>query len=449
MKINFINPSRYLMNGRLLKSRRLFFRSLTFPLLAALTPRHIDIKITNEILEDINYNEKIDLVGITAYTTNAFRAYEIADEFRKRNVPVVMGGMHVSTEPEEAMEHCDTIFIGEADETWPRFLDDFQHGSEKRVYTPDRLIQMDNIPIPRFSLFKTSRTSKQNNKKIFSFPDISFFPIQTARGCPYSCDFCALSHFYGKKIRVRPIDSVIQEINAVGAKLFFIVDENIFAPPARARKLFQALRSLNIYWVGQGTISAAEDQELIQLAGESGCVGLCIGLESLSQESLKSTGKQKQKINVIADYGRNLKAYQKAGIAADVSIMFGFDGDKPTMFQETYDFLVKNNVPFAAWWPVTPFPGTRLYQKLKEEDRLKDQKWWLNKNHMSSFFELKFMAKHIDDRLFSHEFCRYYKRFYSLSNIARRFLFPPKKGSLIKILYSLALRKNLSAEISS
>ena len=330
MKIKLIGPTRYLENGRLLRSKKLIVPSLTFPLLAALTPPDIDVSIVNEICEDINFEEKVDLVGITSYTINIHRAYQIADEFRKRNVPVVMGGIHVSMEPEEAKEHADTIIIGEAEETWPQFIDDIRNGKRKKFYKAEKRPSLVHLPIPRFSLINKSH-----------YVDYRVIPIQTGRGCPHSCDFCSVTKFSGKQYRPRPIPDVINEIRTIGEKIYFFIDDNIFASPSRARELLKALIPLRILWIGQATISAAEDKELIELARKSGCIELGVGLESLSGKNLDSVGKT---INKVEHYEKNLKTYRKLGIRVAASMIFGFDDEKPGVFKETYHFLLKNLV---------------------------------------------------------------------------------------------------------
>ncbi|GAH61991.1 unnamed protein product, partial [marine sediment metagenome] len=213
------------------------------PFLAALTPRGIDVSIVNELFEDINFEEEVDLVGITSYTTNIHRAYEIADEFRRRNVPVAMGGIHVSMEPEEAKEHADTIIVGEAEETWPQFINDFRNGIRKKVYRAEKRPSLVHLPIPRFSLINKSH-----------YVDYQVIPIQTARGCPYSCDYCSVTKFSGKRYRPRPISDVINEIEILGAKMYFFIDDNIFTSHSRATELLKALIPLKILWFGQATI---------------------------------------------------------------------------------------------------------------------------------------------------------------------------------------------------
>ncbi len=436
MKIILIDPTRHLENGKLLKTKKLLFPSLTLPLLAALTPGGVDVSIIKELFEDINFDQRVDLIGITSYTGNIYRAYEIADEFRKRKVPVVMGGMHVSMEPEEAKEHADTIIIGEAEETWPQFINDFRNGIQKEVYATKKRPLLDHLPIPRFSLLNKSHYAGYHNKGLFRFFFKPVIPVETARGCPHSCDFCSVTNFFGGRYRPRPIDDVVNEIKVLGVKFCFFVDDNIFASPHRAKELFKALIPLKIRWLGQGPLSATEDKELMQLARRSGCIGFCAGIESLSRKNLESVGK---KINKVEDYEKNLKAMRKQGITASVSMVFGFDNDEPEVFKEAYNFLLKNRVPYTYWWPLTPLPGTPLYKRLKDQGRLRDVKWWLNSE--MTVYNLKFIATKIEEAVFSNNFFHYYRRFYSLGSILRRLLFPPQKWFLLQIILNLKIGK--------
>lgn len=430
MKIKLIGPTRYLENGKLLKSKKLMIPSLTFPLLAALTPPDIDVSIVNEICEDINFEEKVDLVGITSYTINIHRAYQIADQFRKRNVPVVMGGIHVSMEPEEAKKHADTIIVGEAEETWPQFINDIRNGKRKKFYKAEKRPSLANLPIPRFLLINKSH-----------YVDYQLIPIQTARGCPHSCDFCSVTRFSGRRYRPRPISDVINEIKSLGAKNCFFIDDNIFASPSRARELLKELIPLRILWIGQATISAAEDRELIELAQKSGCIELAVGLESLSRKNLKSVRKT---MNKVEHYEKNLKTYRELGIRVAASMIFGFDDDESGVFKETYHFLMKNRLPYTYWTALCPYPETPLYKRLKDQGRLKDAKWWLNRNRR--IYGLEFTGIKMKEEVFSKNLYRYYRRFYSIRSIITRALFPPQRRWLPTIYLNLAYRKRITRQ---
>jgi len=413
--------------------------SLTFPLLAALTPADIDISIISEHLEDIDFDEKVDLVGITAYTPQILRAYEIADEYKRRGVPVVMGGIHVSMEPEEAAEHANTVIVGEAEDTWPEFIDDFRRGSGKKLYVAKKKPSLAHTPIPRFSLLNKDRYLLMDNTWVNRFLPLPMLPIQTARGCPHSCDFCSVSIFCGTTYRPRPISEVVNEIVTLGSKGWCFVDDNIFANPERAKELFNKLIPLKITWIGFANVNASDDRELIRLARKSGCISIIIGLESLDSRSIKSVSKT---MNKIDHYEKNIKAYHREGIALTVSMIFGFDGEDEIAIKEAYDFLTKNHVSCAFWWPLTPFPGTPLIKRLKEAGRLKCDKWWLNPELVVKNSLFKFDGKELpEERTVKNNINYYYKKFTSLKDMFNRCLFFPPQRFLLSIYLNLTLRK--------
>ena len=440
LKIRLIEPSRY-RGGTLQRVSRLLFPPLTLPLVAALTPDDFDVTIRNDSFEEVDFDEKVDLVGLTAYTAQALRAYEIADEYRRRGVHVAMGGIHASMLPDEAAEHVDTVFVGEAEGTWPQFLADFADGRAKPRYQPETLPDLSDLPIPKFSLMDLSRYMSCRTDGLMRLLPTPVLPVQTARGCPHGCEFCSVTALNGRKFRTRPIDDVIREIRASGARSCMFLDDNIFAIPRRAKELFEALIPLKISWHGQGTIDAAKDPELLRLARRSGLTILFIGLESLSVNALKAMGKTQ---NVVADYGKHLQSFRKAGISVMASMIFGFGPEEPEVFDKTCDFLTANQVSYATWWLLTPFPGTGLFDRLKEEGRLKQDKWWLDPFNGSEFPDFKVTGLDMGEETFRTRFHKAYRRFYSLRGIFRRVLLPPQKRCLQKVAMNLMFRKRVS-----
>ena len=443
MKIKFIESTRYLLDGTLLKTRRLFFPAITFPYLAALTPEDIEITMTHEILEDIDFEERVDLVGLTSITNNVLRAYEIADEYRRRKVPVAMGGFHASALPDEALEHADFVFVGEAEETWAQFLQDFRCGNPKHLYKAPRSPSLKKLPVPRYDILEKANYVGYTKKNLFFHLVKPLIPVQTARGCTSHCDFCDITHFHNGTYRVRPVPDVVEEIKTLQAGFVCLVDDNIFTDNIRAKELFKALIPLKIKWIGQGTISAAEDKELLYLAKKSGCTGLLVGLETISQQSLSSVRK---KGNKVKRYESNLKAFKNAGIDIDASMTFGFDGEDPSVFKNTFKFLMKNRVPFAGLQPLRPSPGTSLYYKLQSQGRLKKEKWWLDRGSVARVYDLKFTGTKIPEIDFSKDLYNMYLNFYSRRNIILRFLWPPQRRFLRNIILTAFMRKKISPQ---
>ena len=439
MKILLIDPTKRLEDGRLLKTGQLLFPSLALPLLAALTPPDIEVSICVEQFEDVDFDQGASLVGITSYSHSVLRGYEVADEFRRRGVHVVMGGMHVSMEPEEALQHADTVIVGEADELWPRFLDDFRRGAAQRIYRCHTRPSLRGLPVPRFSLLKKERYFVLQDKGILpQILPMPLFPVQTARGCPHSCSFCSVSLFSGTHYRPRPIDEVVNEIKAVGAKGCFFVDDNVFADSRRAKDLFRALIPLNIVWKGQATLYSADDQELLKLARASGCRMIVVGMESISRASLGSINKS---FNRVENYARQLAAYNEAGISVMACMMFGLPEERSEVFRDTCEFLMNHRVAHTMWFPLEPLPGTPLYRDLRAAGRLKNERWWLDPALCGRLLEMKFTGLGMSEEDFARGFRRYFREFYSLSNILKRTLLPPQKGFLGRLFINLLIMR--------
>lgn len=246
---------------------------LSLPMIASLTPDDFDISISDENISPIDFNKDIDLAAITVMTPLAPRAYEIADRFRAKGVRVVLGGMHPSFLPEEAIQHADAVVIGEAEGVWAELLEDFKQGKLKQFYKCSSFPQLENLPIPRRELFPSKGYFTVNT-------------VQVTRGCPFDCDFCTVTKFFGNKHRYRPIDEVVVEVSSLKGKSVVFVDDNIIGNIPYAKELFKALIPLKIKWLSHASINVARDEELLRLSAESGCVGYMIGFESISQESL-------------------------------------------------------------------------------------------------------------------------------------------------------------------
>jgi radical SAM superfamily enzyme YgiQ (UPF0313 family) len=442
LRITFIESTRYLNTGRLLKAKTLIFPSLTFPLLAALTPPGVEMSIVNEIFDEVDFDRPTDLVALTAITTNVYRAYEIADEYRRRGVPVVMGGIHASMEPEEAAGHADTVIAGEAEDTWPQFLEDFRLGRARRYYRPERPPSLVGLPVPRWDL-----VNKDRYLLFKAFARLGMdgaYSVQTSRGCNFSCDYCATRRFQGGAgYRPRPVEEVVAELRAVGARRAFFVDDNIFASPARAKELFRALIPLKIRWFGQGVLCAADDPELVDLCQRSGCRFLIAGLESINPDVLRAVGGRNDK---VGSYERNIRAFRKAGIDLEISMMFGFDVDRPSVFEEACDFLIRNRVPYTSWLPMTPFPGTAFYRRLESEGRLKYPKWWLRiaPGMQEQAYNLLYTGSAIDEATYCEGFHSNYRRFHSPLNTLRRVALPPTLRGFVAMAFSLSTWRKIN-----
>jgi radical SAM superfamily enzyme YgiQ (UPF0313 family) len=330
-------------------------------MLAALTPPDIQVSICDENLGLVDFEDDVDVVGITVVTQTATRAYQVADAFRAKGTKVVLGGIHPSVVPEEASEHADAVVIGEAEYVWADLCRDYQQGQLKPVYRSQKLHPLTNLLTPRRALFAQSGYVIRNT-------------ISTTRGCPFDCSFCSISAFYGRTYRRRPVEEVIQEVSAFDPRdgAVFFVDDNIVGSPEWAKQLFRVLIPLKLDWFSQGSISMGADHELLELAAASGCKAMFIGFESISQQSLSSVGK---KVNTVADYRQLINAIQSHGIAVLGAFMFGMDSDDETIFERTVDFTKQVRMEGAQFNILTPFPGTPLRQKLLEEKRVLTDDW--------------------------------------------------------------------------
>jgi len=337
------------------------FARLTLTTIAALFPKDTEIKIINDNLVGINFDGKVDLVGITAITSTAPRAYEIADRFRERGVPVILGGIHPSVLPEEAVLHADAVVIGEAEGIMPVLIDDFKNGKLKKFYQSSERPNLENLPLPRKDLLFGNKYYKEMDM------------LQTTRGCPFNCDFCSVTNFFGRTYRQRPIENVIEEIKQLRRRtLKFIVDDNIAGQPTYAKKFFKALIPLKIKWFGQASVIIARDKELLSLAAKSGCISLFIGFESLSTNSLKEVGKR---VNLLQDYKTGIKKIHDSGIGIIGAFIFGFDADDLGVFEETVDFIDRNQIELASLAILTPLPGTTLHRRMETQGRIIERNW--------------------------------------------------------------------------
>lgn len=404
MKILLIQPSRLRSDGRVEKRRRRWLLGMTLPYVAALTPADHHVEIKDDLLEDITFQEDCDLVALSFMTHQAPRAYQIAAGFRRRGIPVVMGGFHATLAPEEAREHADALVMGEAEEAWPRLLRDFQGGRLEPVYRSSRFSDLKNLPVPRYDLLNLKRYKLLN------------IPSQTTRGCPFACNYCEVTQVYGGRYRHRPVDEVIHEIQEIrrltGSRFIYFVDDNFVAHRAHALAIMERLIPLKLIYGCLAPVNIGNDPELLDLMQRSGCLHVNLGMESISPESLEAINKRQNKIK---DYERQFKALRDRGIGFSVNVMFGLDGDRPEIFDSTVDFLIKIKAPLAFMFILAPRPGTKIRDQLLREGRIFDHEW---PNYCG--FKAVFHPKHMTARQLEEGYWRAQRQFYSLPAILKR-----------------------------
>jgi radical SAM superfamily enzyme YgiQ (UPF0313 family) len=330
--------------------------------LAGLTGPGVEITFHDDRMESIPYDEPTDLVAISVETYTARRAYQIASEYRKRGVPVVMGGFHATLVPEEVSDYAESILIGEAETLWPKLIEDFRNGRLRRVYRRAGRPSLDGLKLDR-SIFSGKR----------------YLPIglvEAGRGCQFRCEFCAIQSYFKSTQTRRPAQEIVEEVSRLNKKLVFFVDDNITSNIEEAKEFFRALIPLNIRWVSQASINAAHDEEFLRLIKASGCQGLLIGFESLNPQNLKRMHKGFNQMK--GGYEVALANLRRHGIRLYVTFILGYDDDSVDTFEETLEFAMKHRFYMVAFNHLTPFPGTPLYRRLEDEGRLTYDKWWLD-----------------------------------------------------------------------
>lgn len=333
---------------------------LALNVVASLAPDTYEITLVEEDLEDVNLDQDCDLVGISAMTANVTRGYELATEFRKRGKTVVLGGVHATVLPEEAAQYADAVVVGEAEDTWPQLLEDFESHRLQKFYR-SKNIDVSAFPSPRYDL---------TPKRARGFFDVT--PIVTTRGCPYDCEFCGVPDFYGRKLRSLPVERVVRDIQVSGGRTFLFMDDNVLAKRKYMMELFGAITPLEIRWIGQSSISFVHDTELIRAAARSGCQGLFFGLESVSA---RSRSRMRKTAKDLSHDEESIRKVQGEGILFHASLVLGFDGEGTYIFEDTLEFLMRNKIATASINVLTPYPGTRVFDQMKSQGRLLTEDW--------------------------------------------------------------------------
>jgi radical SAM superfamily enzyme YgiQ (UPF0313 family) len=382
MKILLISPERERKKEEAFLFRLSF---LNLPYIAAVTPPRVEVKILDEAFEKINFEEKVDLVGITAQTPVALRAYQIAEEFRKRGTPVVMGGVHASMLPQEALQHVDAVIVGEAEEVWPDLIEDLRRGQMRRIYVGSEFINPSKLPLPRRDLL---------NEK-FYFP---LKLLETTRGCPHHCDFCGVSKFFGFRYRNRPISEIERELKTLFQKgevmspvlkkilslfnkdlpyflkrrLLYIIDSNVAGDKRFCFDLLSLLKEFDLLWYGHAPVSIAFDQKLLEGFAQSGCIAINIGFESFSTKNLNVMGKG---FNQPSRYAEAVERIHEQGIGIMGTFIVGLDDDDPGVFQRIIDFCIDSKLDWALTFIMAPYPGTDSFLRLEKEGRIFCRDW--------------------------------------------------------------------------
>jgi radical SAM superfamily enzyme YgiQ (UPF0313 family) len=371
--------------------RAVWFPKLSLPVIAAYTPPTWEVALVDEAVQDIDFDQPCDLVGLSIMTCYAPRAYEIAAEFKKRGKTVVMGGVHPTYCPDEALRHCDAIVTGEAEDLWPRLVADFEAGAMKRIYKMENFPSLEEYKSPRVEMLSPDA---------YMTRQCSF----TTRGCHFDCEFCSVSPFNGKTTRRRPVHEVVKELSQIkqwiraelvermrngsladaimtslrirvgieDGTIFAFVDDLHNSHRAYCRELWEALKPLKIKWGCQSTLFLGDDKEMVKLAADSGCVSVFVGMESLDEDALEETNKSFNRVKMFED---EIKMFHDHGIMVNPGIVFGFDHDDESVFERAVEFLKRNRVELAYFNVLTPLPGTALFERYNAAGRIFDRDW--------------------------------------------------------------------------
>lgn len=419
MRIKLIAPR---MSLRPMDSefKRLMAPSLALLTLAALTPPEHSVRIEDENAGKLRLDDRPDLVGITVNVDTAYRAYEIADLYRCKGCRVILGGIHASANPEEALGHADSVCIGEAESLWATILADCENGRLKPRYHAAEAPALDACPAPRWDLIDTRK---------YLYTNVLF----ASRGCPYQCDFCYNSGDYvHKAYRNKPVEQVLAEIERLGTRHVMFIDDNFIGNPAWTREFVKAAQPLGLKWNAAVSANIIEYPDLLYAMRDSGCQSLFVGFESINEESNRSVGKHQNK---RAKYEELIRALHDRGIMINASLVLGFDHDRPGVFEETLAWLIANKIETMTAHILTPYPGTRLFKRFAAEGRIIDWDWrHYNTSHVV------FQPMHLTPDELRAGYLWLYDRFYSLASILARLPADPRQR-VPYLLFNLGYRK--------
>jgi len=406
MKVTLIEPA-MIKNADFSEKPSWQLTPLTLATLAGITPPDVEVEALDDRIEDIDYDATRDLVGISVKTFTARRAYQIADEFRRRSVPVILGGHHATLLPDEALQHADSVLTGEAEEVWSDVLHDIAHGQLKKIYRQPHSLPFEGVRV---------------NRSVFAGK--KYLPVgmvETTRGCPFSCSFCSVTTFFGRSFRHRPPQEVVAEIESLDKKFIFLVDDNIVADKEAAKELFRALIPLKIRWISQASLTMTKDKELMHLMHQSGCAGVLTGIETINRANLKQIHKSWNTVGI--GYDEALKIARDNGIAIVGSFILGMDEDTPESLNELLEFAIHERFFAVLFNLLTPYPGTQLYNEFLDGGRLTKPQWWLDPEY--TYGSTVFKPKNISAHELEQGRLRLYQKFYSPKSMLKR-LWEPK-----------------------
>ncbi|EEY35381.1 B12-binding domain-containing radical SAM protein [Pseudoleptotrichia goodfellowii] len=356
-----------------------------------------EIELQDQHIEELNLDDSPDLVVIQVYITNAYRSYKLADYYRKKGAYVVLGGLHVTSLPEEAIEHADTIMLGPGEDIFPKFLEDLRNKKPQKMYISVHR-SLENIPVVRRDLIKRERYLVPNS-------------IVVTRGCPHHCDFCYKDAFYqnGKSFYTRLVDDALKEIESLPGRHLYFLDDHLLGNPKFAKELFEGMKGMNRVFQGAATIDSILTGDTIEKAAEAGLRSIFVGFETFSPENLKQSNKSQ---NLQRDYIKVVNRLHSLGIMINGSFVFGLDNDDKDVFKRTVDWGVKNAITTSTYHILTPYPGTRLFKRMEEDGRITTRNWDLYDTR-----NVVYKTKNLTPQELKEGYNWAYKEFYTWKNI--------------------------------
>lgn len=398
------------------------FPPLGLATLAAYLSADDEVDLQDQHVEYLNIDDNPDLVIIQIYITNAFRAYKIADHYRAKGAYVLLGGLHVTSLPEEAAAHADTIFVGPAEESFPRFLEDFRNKRPQKVYK-SVVRTLLGLPPARRDLIKRNHYLVPNS-------------LVVSRGCPHHCDFCYKDGFFvgGKSFYTQLVDDALAEINRLPGRHLYFLDDHLLGSPRFASELFEGMKGMNRVFQGAATIDSILNGDLIEKAAEAGLRSVFVGFETFSPENLRQSNKNQ---NIARNYNDAVRRLHSLGIMINGSFVFGLDDDDKDVFRRTVDWGVENAITTATYHVLTPYPGTRLYQRMEAEGRIKTRNWDLYDTRHVVYKTKGLTAEELEE---GYNWA--YDEFYSWSNILKAsFSHDSMKHNLKHLFYTGGWKK--------
>ena len=374
---------------------------LAIGVLSAMTPENWGQTFFDDRQEEIDYDQPTDIVAISVETYSARRAYQIAAAYRTKGVTVILGGYHATLATDDCLPHADAVCVGMAEDVFPTLLADFEKGQLQHIYQRN----------PATPMIPTTP-----NRDIFA--DKRYLPltlIETSRGCSFDCQFCSITAFFKKSWHRRPIEDIVKEIQAIGRKFIFFVDDNILGDAEDCFKLFEALKPLKIRWVSQASINITRNEKLMKALAESGCFGLLVGFESLNKSNLERMNKT---VNQTQEYDQAMDVLHRYGIAVYGTFVFGYGSDEPGDFRATIDFAKRHKLFCCAFNHMVPFPGTPFYEQCVRQGSLMKETWWLEENYR--FGQVVFTPETLTAEQLEEQCMNARREFYTWGSILRR-----------------------------